>query len=285
MRSPKPSTLMHLALAALAGLAGCRKAAGERPVPHVAATNSYLACAAREFLHGDDVVALASPGVCPGHFDLKPSQADALRQATLLLRFDFQAKLDERLAEARHQRLRIVSVAAGDGLCIPATYLRACQQTADAMVEAALLDRAAAAERLRAVQRRMENLEKELTRAVRGAGLAGAPVLASAHQAAFCRDLGLHVVGTFPGADTARLSQIRQCLANGRRARARSVIGNLQEGTAVAERLGKQLGAAVVLFSNFPNMTAGQRTFDALVRANLAGLLGSAAVVRDAARG
>jgi ABC-type Zn uptake system ZnuABC Zn-binding protein ZnuA len=51
-------------------------------------------------LAGDGVaiMRLAEPGMCPGHFDMRPSQVESLRGCRVLLRLDFQQSLDRKLA-------------------------------------------------------------------------------------------------------------------------------------------------------------------------------------------
>ena len=74
-----------LFLPMVAVLLGCLAASDQRvssavPSPAIAASSSYLASAVRDVM-GDDqsVLVLAEPGMCPGHFDLRPSQVRQLR--------------------------------------------------------------------------------------------------------------------------------------------------------------------------------------------------------------
>lgn len=267
--------LVFLVALAAALVAGCRsRAPAGRDRSAVVTTSSYLHCVAREFLEDGAVSCLVPPGMCPGHFDLRPSQAAGLRGSAMLVRFDFQAKLDDRLASLGGERPPIVAVSVPEGLCIPAKYLQACRQVGEAMVEAGMLEQTRAAGRLEQVEARLGRLQAQLAEATRKAGAAGAPVLATTRQAAFCRHLGLEVVGTFSASDTIRVSEIKDCLARGREANVRCVIGNLQEGSAAATRLGEQLAVPVVMFSNFPDTSSGDGSgFDAMVRHNVSLLL------------
>ena len=267
-----PLAGLAAALAAVAVLAGCRpgRPAEGRPRTVVAAS-SYLESAAREFLGADMVVSLAPPGMCPGHFDLKPSHAAAIRNAALLVRFDFQARLDKQLSRLGGNRPGVVVVKLPEGLGIPATYLQACRQVGEALVAAGLVEGPAARKRLEEIADRLRRLDAQLRRDV--GHLAGTPVLASEHQAAFCRYLGLKVSATFPPSEAIRISQVEQCLSIGRADKARCVVANLQEGTAAARGLADRLKVPMVVFSNFPAMSDEQRNFDAMARANVAALL------------
>lgn len=257
-----------LALVAAIGT-GCDRQGPGRP-PVVAASNGFLAAAARDLLGaGVEIVSLAEPGTCPGHLDVRPSQARQLRTARLLLRFDFQASLDRQAGGAKGPH--IVPIEVAGGLCVPSTYLRACEQVADAAVEAGLLSRGDAELRLREISRAMDALGDELRAAVSQAGLESRAVVASDHQAEFCRFLGLEVAATLSTADRMTRSEIRRVLTDG--ARAGLVIANAPEGTDLADALASSIDARVVVFGNFPEPQAHGGRFEALVRDNVRRLI------------
>ncbi|NLF30133.1 MAG: zinc ABC transporter substrate-binding protein [Planctomycetes bacterium] len=259
--------LVLLCVAVIA--AGCRRSAAPSSV---AATNSMLECAARDLLgEAAPVLRLAEPGMCPGHFDIRPSQVAALRRCRVLLRFDFQRAIDGKLAGAIDEGLVIAEIRVPGGLCEPASYTAACRQTADALVGAALLDRTGADERLERIADRMEQRQVECRRRVEA--LAGMPVVASAHQEAFCRWLGLDVVATFSAADTAGVGQVDQAVRRGEAAGAKLVIANGPEGRKLADALAERLGTPVVVFGNFPALDRGHACFDDLLAANVAALV------------
>jgi zinc transport system substrate-binding protein len=244
-------------------LVGCQRDDG--PVPPVAVTNTLLAAAVHDLLgEQTEILQLAGPGMCPGHFDIRPSQLSRLRRTRILLRFDFQGGLDNKLSAATQHGLRIVSVSLPGGLCRPDSYLAACRQTADALVAAGLLDRPQADQRLAAITGRIGALAEQVRRRTRP--LAGRAVIASAHQKPFCEWLGLEVVATFSGADTAGVGQLDRALRAGQQARVGEIIANRPEGRRVADALADRLGATVVVFDNFPPAPAGR--FDQLLKAN-----------------
>jgi len=259
-----------IAGAVLAGLgAGCAPSAPS-PGPVVATTSPLLKCAVLEMLGPDAArcLSLAGPGMCPGHFDVGPGQVRALRGVQVLLRFDFQADLDSLLEPHVDGGLRIVPVEIRGGMAEPRSFEAVCRQVAEALVAAGLLGREAADQRLADVRVRMEALETWSRQTVRAAGLVGRPVLASRHQAAFCRTLGLDVKATFSAADTAGMGEVQSALAAGRAAGATLVIANRPEGRQAADALAERLGARVVVFDNFPD--GGPRdAFSCMVRGNV----------------
>ncbi len=242
----------------------------------IAVSNSYLAAATREVLgERTPLVTLAEPGMCPGHFDLRPSQVRQALNCRVLIRFNFQASLDARFQAAGTRPPRIVSVAVAGGLCEPASFVAACRQIAEALVDAGLLTQEQGDERIAVASRRMEELEGWARCQVEKAGLVAMRVLASQHQAAFCRWLGLDVVGTFPAADTTVPSQIDQAVEQGKKAGIRLIVANLPQGRQAADALADRFGAKVVVFGNFPE-TDEPQAVDQLIRGNVTRLVDAA---------
>jgi len=251
-------------------LAGCRRsdsAAGMR----VATSTSYLEAAARDLL-GDDVqvMRLAEPGSCPGHFDIRPSQAAELRRCRLLLRFDFQSSLDSFVSGSDGtNRVQVVEVVMGEGLCKPETYLAGCEQIAKALVANGWLAQTNADARVRAVAVRLEKLGETATNRMARAGLRGRSVIASAHQKAFCEWLGLKVAASFRAADSSSVAEIDGAISQGKLAGVKLVVANLPEGRRLADALGERLQAKVAAFGNFPALKNGRVSFDDMVADNV----------------
>lgn len=267
--------MLRVVLAGLAAAAcgvACDPAATGTGSASLATTTSYLEAVARDLL-GDDlpVLRLAEPGTCPGHFDLRPGQARALRRCRVLLRFDFQQALDQFLA-GRADGPTVVAVRLPGGLGLPASYLAACRQVADHLVTLGWLDADRAAARLDAIAARLDRLAGELTRQLAQTGLTGWPVLTSPHQREFCEWLGLRVVGTFRAGDITGIRELEAALEAGRTGTVRAVIANRPEGTRAAEALAARLGVPVVVFDNFPPARDGRVRFDPMLADNVQAL-------------
>jgi len=239
----------------------------------IASATSYLESAVCDLLGGEArVLRLAEPGTCPGHFDIRPSQAAELRRCDVLIRFDFQSSLDAVL-EGGSDQPKILAITVHGGLCCTDSYLNACRQVAEGLVAEHWLSPSEAKTRLAEIEVRLTSLAQSATNQIAQVGLRGRPVLASSHQKDFCEWLGLKVVGTFRASDTIGVREIDDAVKGGESAGTRLIIGNVPEGRRAADALGERLSAKVIMFDNFPTLRNGKVAFDDMVRENVKALV------------
>lgn len=242
-------------------------------IVRLAVASPYLEAAVRDvFRHDVRLVQLSSPGACPGHFDIRPSQVEELKNCGLLVRFDFQQALEERYKLAKNGSQRIIVASVPGGLCVPESYLAACQRVASGLAAAGLAPNDELQARLRQIEDRLHALSEKMHTQIKAAGLTGLPVLASAHQADFCRWLGLRVVAEMSGPDASSLGDIEQTVKAALAAGVKLVIANEPEGRRAADTLAERLQSRVVVFANFPR-TNEEQAFDRMLQENLESLL------------
>lgn len=244
--------------------------AGSTETPRIATTNSYLEAAVLDVLgKPEPIMRLAEPGMCPGHFDVRPSQIRELGGCRLLLRFGFQQGLDRKLAPLAKDGLDMIAIETTGGLCVPSTYLDVCRRVTEVLLSAGLLRTQAAEASLDRIENRLNKLEVDLKQRIEQAKMTGTPVVASFHQEAFCTWLGLNVVAKLTAADTALVSEINQAIAEGEHAKVGYIIANRPEGRGLADALADRLAACVVMFDNFPGEHEGRVSFERLVTENV----------------
>jgi len=277
MKNLLPAYILILAVALSGNLAGCKNRDSKQEQPEIAVTNLYLQCVVKDLCEGQiNILCLTPPGMCPGHFDISPGQVNKLCKCRVLLLFDFQKRIEDSLLRIKDKGLKIGSVRALPGLCVPETYLEACKDVCN-ILSAQYPDREVELNRrLKLIDKRLENLSNELLAKIKQTGLQKAKVLASNHQAQFCRWLGLETTATFVGSDTETVSNIQHCLEKAKSDTVRFVIANRQEGTGLAGALAERLGAEMIVFSNFPDAGIGQNNFDRLLQENVQALLKAA---------
>lgn len=272
--------LSWMAILSVVCLAGCDRKSSPDSRPQIAVANSYLEAAVLDLgVEPSKVMNFVPPGMCPGHFDLTPSQVERLLSCSVLLVFDFQNNISSSLPRVRESGLTIGVIAPPPGLCVPDSYLSVVRQAAATLESANLISAPDSAARLHAIEERMKELAQGVRSDMERAGLRDGAMLVSKHQEVFARWLGLNPVGTFRGSDTETPGPIQSALENAAKQPVRWVLANQQEGTELAQSLAKRLSVGLVIFSNFPNSTVsdkGRPAFDTLVRENVARLIEAA---------
>lgn len=247
----------------------CSKSTNEQI--RIAVSNSYIECAIREFVGANEkILRLAEPGMCPGHFDLQPSHIVKLSQCKILLKFDFQKLLDERILKDSTNKV-VISIKPNGGLCCPQTYIDTCRQTGEALSKYGIITPDTYNEKMQAIQTRMDHLSHECHNLIEKLGLKGVAAITSVHQQEFCKWLGIDVVANFSAADSAGFQEIEKAINAGKLKDVKLIIANKPEGRRLADALAERLEAKVVVFGNFPE-TGGSAGFDELVLNNVKSL-------------
>ena len=254
--------------------AGCENKPGGENRAEIAVTNSYLGCVVFDLCDDDtEILCLTPPGMCPGHFDISPSQVKQLCDCRLLLLFDFQKQIIHTLSRVKERGLKTATIGEPGGLCVPETYLAICREVSDVLSAEYPERKVHFHQRVKAIETELKHLQQELLEKMRQAGISSAKVLASNHQADFANWLGLETIATFVGSDIETATGIDQCIRASEGQAVRYVIANKQEGTALAEALAERLGARAIVFSNFPELRGRASGFDTLLRANVDALI------------
>jgi zinc transport system substrate-binding protein len=264
-------------LSAATALCGCRQDKDSEKQPEIAVSNSYLNSIVKDIC-GDrmEVMSLAPPGMCPGHFDISPYQVNQLCECDMLLLFDFQSGISDSLSRLKEKGLRIRTIKCPEGLCLPDTYLAVARSVYDVLSQDNPEKQTEYGRRLELIEDRLDDLAAEIHEKMEQSGLTNAKVVASVHQSVFAEWLGLDVVATFAGSDIETPGSINQCLQQAQDKVIRFVIANKQEGTVLATALANRLNADMAIFSNFPagqSDAAGTPDFEALLLENISRLL------------
>jgi zinc transport system substrate-binding protein len=258
----------------------CNNKSSDSPNSEIAVANSYLDAVVKDLCGNEkQILTLAPPGMCPGHFDISPSEVYQLCNCKVLFIFDFQKNIESVIPRTKQNLPKVCQITPSPGLCIPQTYLSVAKQVAKTLSEENPSQKAYYQSRLTEIEKRLENLSRELTERIEKSGLKDADVIVSEHQAEFAGWLGLNVIGTFVSSDVETPKNINQLFQKTKQHSIRYVIANKQEGPNLANALAEHLKAEVVTFSNFPensNDKNNHPAFDMLLHENAQALFEAA---------
>jgi len=202
-------------------------------------------------LAGDlvDVEVVASPAVCPAHYDVKPSDIEKIRMAGLVLAHGMEPWVDS-LVAAAGGAVPVAKVGGGWGT--PQQLKRLYSSVAQALEEYLGLD---LGDRLSKCLSAIDSVESTLKNMARDYGFEGVPVVSMAWQKPFVEFLGFKVVASYGPPETVTQKLYIDVIANATLYGAVLVIDNLQSGTDLGESIAKEIGAVHVALSNFPGVS------------------------------
>jgi len=241
--------------------------AAESQRPGVVCTTSILAYLTeqigQEFI---SVTTIAPAGMCPAHFDLKPSQVQAVREAKVLISHDFEPWMEDLLISAGHPDIKRL-ILPGYWNTPPAALEKIKQITdtlsgqfpqeapqflANAEELIAQINQVTASLKARASELRVKEYQ----------------VITSIHQKPLVIWLGLKVVASYPSPETISTRQFLELLLIGKREGVDIIVDNLQSGTDFGARLASDLKAQQAILTNFPGLVPQTETFTAMLSYN-----------------
>jgi zinc transport system substrate-binding protein len=227
----------------------CCAPESDRPVV-VSATANVAAIV--DAVAGDDVrnIVLAPAGMCPGHFDIRPSHVAAAAGADIIIRQGWELWFDDLVRSLPEPRARVVTCTTGGNWMLPEIHRRAVDELTGLL---AGLDTAAAdtlRARATAYLGRVDSAARVARSLFRGRALPRA--ICAEHQAPFLRWLGFRVVATYGRPEELTAAELTRLARVGADSVVGIIIDNLQSGPDAGRPLADALGIRHANLSNFP---------------------------------
>ncbi len=218
--------------------------------PIVVCSTSVLASIVRD-LASDKVIVeiIASPAICPAHYDVKPSDVDKVRRASLILYHGFEPWIKE-LYKASGSKAPLVRVS---GPWNTPKFLK------DRYVEVAnVLRKYLGIDVTKRLNKCLESIDKVaswLKKYSEDNKFIGTPVVVMLWQKGFISYLGFKIVATYPPPEKVTPKLYQEIISNATKYHALLVVDNLQSGTDLGEKIASEVGAIEVALTNFPYVT------------------------------
>jgi len=215
--------------------------------PIVLATTSVLASIVRD-LAGDRVVVevIASPSICPAHYDVKPSDVEKVREASLILRHGFEPWVED-LVKASGSNASIVNI---KGPWNTPRFLRE-KYVAVANILNEYLDINVSVNLERCL-RVINKTSEWLKSFAEENGFTGTPVVAMKWQEGFLSFLGFNIVASYGPPEKVTPRQYEELIMNATEKNALLVVDNLQSGTELGRKIASEINGVEVALTNFP---------------------------------
>jgi zinc transport system substrate-binding protein len=216
---------------------------------------------------------LIPPGLCPGHYDVKPSDIEALANSKALFIHDYQQyfqNINGAVEAAENPDLIITVLNVTGNWMVPAVQAEAVGKIAQALVqldpENAAYYQERAADREQAILAYGEDVKNELQRA----GVDGVKVLCADMQVGFVQWAGFDIVATFGRPEDLSSLDVAQLVTEAQEAGVALVIDNLQSGSAtLGATMEQDIEAIPVTISNFPGGLENTETWEKAIDKNV----------------
>lgn len=231
--------------------------AQEKPV--VVATTEILGDFVRKIAEDRvELFVLIPGGMCPAHYDIRPSDVAAVARAALVLHHGFEPWM-ENLIKSSGSKALVVKT--GDDWNVPPNAIQQVGIVRDALAQILPKDALAVQQNAAAFQKRIEELAGRLLARAQQLNVQEAKVISQAFQAKFVSWLGFPVIGTYPPPERVSAQLFLQLVQLGREQKVALVVDNLQSGVGLGARLAFEIGAVNVVLTNFPGAVPNTRDY------------------------
>ena len=221
-----------------------------------------------EAIAGDlvNVTTIVQPGVCPAHFDIKPSHVYAVSIASLVLYHGMEPWLANLVTASSNTDVQQVQVSGPWNT--PQFGLSYAKRVTEVLMgvfpesnSTFIANNATLTESINQVG---DDLQNEIT----ALHPENYNVTCMAWQTSFVSWLGFAVVVTYPPEEDLSTSDVVEITAASAGNNCIMVIDNLQSGTSFGAELAQEIGATHVVLSNFPGAVPGTEEYPDLLSYN-----------------
>jgi len=218
----------------------------EKPV--VVASTTVLASIIEDLV-GDKVIIeyISSPSLCPAHYDVKPSDVEKIRYASLIFSHGIEPWIDK-LVNASGSKAQVFKEVCRSW-STPEDLKKCYVEVADILKKYLGLPvddgLSKSLSTIDYVATWLKNFSKEN-------GFVGTPVVVMRWQRSFINYLGFNIVASFGPPETVSLKEYSEVITNATKTRILLVIDNLPSGVDLGMKIAREVGAIEVALHNFP---------------------------------
>jgi len=240
----------------------------------IVAGSSLIADIAQDLTDGKmETRNLIPPGICPGHYDVKPSDVETLANSKVFIIHNWQQhmkNITELIEAADNPGLVIKIIDVPDKPMVPQVQAETIDKIAQALGEIdpenSAYYQGQAATRTQAILAKGEEVKGKL----QDANVSGVKVVCVEYQAGFVEWAGFDVVSTYGRPEDLSVADVEKLVVEAKETGVALVIDNLQSGaTATSAAMAQDIGAIQVTISNFPGGFEDTETWEKALAKNV----------------
>lgn len=241
--------------------------AGSKEKSIIVCTTSILADFTREV--GKEYIKvkeIVPAGMCPAHYDIKPSDIYTVSKATIIFSHGFEPWLQNLVESSGNKTTQIIIV---KGPWNPPSLAVAKieminESLCNNIPEKAEYFNKNATDLIKTIHTNSKQIIEEAN----NLQVSKIKVICNEFQKDFVNWLGFNVIATYPPPEMISTKQFLKLLLKGKTENVALIIDNLQSGTEFGSKLAFDLGATQIVLSNFPGATPETDSYVKLIKYN-----------------
>lgn len=213
-----------------------------------------------------DAISLVQPGICPDHFDVRPSTVSEINTASLVVYHGVEPWLDSMINASENKDVKKLLLNGPWGT--PPLAKAKINSIRDALIEIDPKNKTYYEKNAADVSKELDALNEEILAEAKELGTSEYKVIVMAWQKPFSEWIGLEVIEIYQPPETLSVQTVQNLVVKGKNEKVSFVIDNLQSGTTLGAQMADEIGGRHIVFSNFPEAIPGTDTIAEMIRYN-----------------
>lgn len=213
-----------------------------------------------------DAISLVQPGICPDHFDVRPSVVSEINDSSLVVYHGVEPWLDSMINASENKDVKKLLLNGPWGT--PPLAKAKINSIRDALIEIDPKNKTYYEKNAAYVSKELDALNEEILAEAKELGTSEYKAIVMAWQKPFSEWIGLEVIEIYQPPETLSVQTVQNLVVKGKDEKVSFVIDNLQSGTTLGAQMADEIGGRHIVFSNFPEAIPGTDTIAEMIRYN-----------------
>ncbi len=238
----------------------------------VVCTTTALEALAEE-VGGDlvTIISLVQPGVCPSHFDVKPSHVAEVKSASVILYHGVEPWLEDLITASGNESVERILLEGRWNT--PPFAVSKIEEIRDVLSRTDSENASFYSQNAEQAIEEINQMAEAIQAEAHSLHTEDVPVLCMDWQKSLAEWMGFPVVAAYAPPETLSMKDINDLIATGKNENAILVIDNLQSGTALGAEIAAEIGGYQVVLTNFPRAVPETDTIGDMLEYNAQQLL------------
>jgi len=213
-----------------------------------------------------DAISLVQPGICPDHFDVRPSTVSEINTASLVVYHGVEPWLDTMINASENKDVKKLLLNGPWGT--PPLAKAKINSIKEALIEIDPKNKTYYEKNAVDVSNELDALNEEILAKAKELGTSDYKAIVMAWQKPFSEWIGLEVIEIYQPPETLSVQTVQNLVVKGKDEKVAFVIDNLQSGTTLGAQMADEIGGRHIIFSNFPEAIPGTDTIAEMIQYN-----------------